>query len=168
MAQADFVHLHVHSEYSILDGACRIPALTARAAEFEMPAVSLTDPLTNLPDLTLKSSGLTSRGSVSLSGTSSLTINPGIYTSIKVADSAKLTLNPGIYVLAGGGLTVTNQGSLSGTEVMIYNAGSNFLGGTGTLLFNNFTAGPNAVVANADNMTLTIGSGLTIRRFLRV
>jgi DNA polymerase-3 subunit alpha len=40
---AGFVHLHVHSEYSILDGACRIPALAARAAEFQMPAVALTD-----------------------------------------------------------------------------------------------------------------------------
>ncbi|HEU4449275.1 MAG TPA: DNA polymerase III subunit alpha [Gaiellaceae bacterium] len=40
---ADFVHLHVHSEYSILDGACRIPELAARAAELEMPAVALTD-----------------------------------------------------------------------------------------------------------------------------
>ena len=40
---ADFVHLHVHSEYSILDGACRIPALAERAAELEMPAVALTD-----------------------------------------------------------------------------------------------------------------------------
>ncbi|MEN3342629.1 MAG: polymerase subunit alpha [Actinomycetota bacterium] len=38
-----FVHLHVHSEFSILDGACRIPALAARAAELEMPAVGLTD-----------------------------------------------------------------------------------------------------------------------------
>ncbi|HEY3541020.1 MAG TPA: DNA polymerase III subunit alpha [Gaiellaceae bacterium] len=38
-----FVHLHVHSEYSILDGACRIPDLARRAAELEMPAVSLTD-----------------------------------------------------------------------------------------------------------------------------
>jgi DNA polymerase-3 subunit alpha len=38
-----FVHLHVHSEYSILDGACRIPELAARAAELEMPAVALTD-----------------------------------------------------------------------------------------------------------------------------
>jgi DNA polymerase-3 subunit alpha len=40
---APFVHLHVHSEYSILDGACRIPDLVARAAELEMPAVGLTD-----------------------------------------------------------------------------------------------------------------------------
>src|SRR5438477_3095623 len=40
---AEFVHLHVHSEYSILDGACRIPDLAVRAAELDMPAVSLTD-----------------------------------------------------------------------------------------------------------------------------
>src|SRR5687767_3229918 len=40
---AEFVHLHVHSEYSILDGACRIPELAARAAELEMPAVAITD-----------------------------------------------------------------------------------------------------------------------------
>jgi DNA polymerase-3 subunit alpha len=43
VADAPFVHLHVHSEYSILDGACRIPELVARAAELEMPAVGLTD-----------------------------------------------------------------------------------------------------------------------------
>ncbi len=43
MPDANFVHLHVHSEYSILDGACRIPDLVARAAGLEMPAVSLTD-----------------------------------------------------------------------------------------------------------------------------
>src|SRR5690242_7939570 len=41
--EAPFVHLHVHSEYSILDGACRIPGLAARAAELQMPAVALTD-----------------------------------------------------------------------------------------------------------------------------
>ncbi len=40
---APFVHLHVHSEYSILDGACRIPALVEKAASLEMPAVALTD-----------------------------------------------------------------------------------------------------------------------------
>src|SRR5262245_13325266 len=43
VSEAPFVHLHVHSEYSILDAACRIPALPARAAELEMPAVTLTD-----------------------------------------------------------------------------------------------------------------------------
>ena len=38
-----YAHLHVHSEYSVLDGACRIPQLVERAAELGMPAVGLTD-----------------------------------------------------------------------------------------------------------------------------
>jgi len=37
------VHLHVHSEYSLLDGACNIKALAQRAAEFGQPALGLTD-----------------------------------------------------------------------------------------------------------------------------
>ena len=36
-------HLHVHSEYSLLDGACKIDALVERAASFDQPAVALTD-----------------------------------------------------------------------------------------------------------------------------
>ncbi len=36
-------HLHVHSEYSLLDGACKIDQLAARAASFEQPAIGLTD-----------------------------------------------------------------------------------------------------------------------------
>jgi DNA polymerase III subunit alpha len=36
-------HLHVHSEYSLLDGACSIDGLAARAAEFGQPALGLTD-----------------------------------------------------------------------------------------------------------------------------
>ena len=43
MSAKNFVHLHVHSEYSLLDGAVRIKDLVAKAAEFEMPAVALTD-----------------------------------------------------------------------------------------------------------------------------
>jgi DNA polymerase-3 subunit alpha len=42
-APETFVHLHVHSEYSLLDGACRIPELAARAAELKMPALALSD-----------------------------------------------------------------------------------------------------------------------------
>ncbi|MGE5746224.1 MAG: DNA polymerase III subunit alpha, partial [Solirubrobacterales bacterium] len=40
---AGAVHLHVHSEYSLLDGACKIDRLAERAAELEMPALGLTD-----------------------------------------------------------------------------------------------------------------------------
>jgi DNA polymerase-3 subunit alpha len=38
-----FVHLHVHSEYSLLDGACRVDALCRRSAEDGSPGVALTD-----------------------------------------------------------------------------------------------------------------------------
>ena len=38
-----FVHLHVHTEYSMLDGAARLGALTERSAELGMPAVAMTD-----------------------------------------------------------------------------------------------------------------------------
>jgi DNA polymerase-3 subunit alpha len=38
-----FAHLHVHSEYSVLDGACRIDSLAERAAAYEQPALGLTD-----------------------------------------------------------------------------------------------------------------------------
>ena len=38
-----FVHLHTHSEFSLLDGANRIPELIDRAVDFGMPALALTD-----------------------------------------------------------------------------------------------------------------------------
>src|SRR3954468_2561358 len=43
MSQPSCVHLHVHSEYSVLDGACKIDALAERAASFGQPALGLTD-----------------------------------------------------------------------------------------------------------------------------
>jgi DNA polymerase-3 subunit alpha len=42
-ASVSFVHLHGHSEYSLLDGACRIPQMAKLAAEAGMPALGLTD-----------------------------------------------------------------------------------------------------------------------------
>jgi DNA polymerase-3 subunit alpha len=43
VSTANCAHLHVHSEYSLLDGACKIDALAERAAAFEQPALALTD-----------------------------------------------------------------------------------------------------------------------------
>ena len=42
-AASDFVHLHVHTDYSLLDGACRIDRLMERADELGMKAMALTD-----------------------------------------------------------------------------------------------------------------------------
>lgn len=38
-----FTHLHVHSEYSLLDGACRIEGLVARAKELGQDSLAITD-----------------------------------------------------------------------------------------------------------------------------
>src|SRR5438270_1470867 len=43
MSHAEFVHLHLHSEYSLLDGACRLDKLTEKAHELKFPAMALTD-----------------------------------------------------------------------------------------------------------------------------
>ncbi len=42
-AKCEFVHLHTHTEYSLLDGACKITDVVKRAAELEMPALAITD-----------------------------------------------------------------------------------------------------------------------------
>src|SRR5437870_209570 len=43
MSHADFVHLHLHSEYSLLDGACRLDRLMEKAHDLKFPALALTD-----------------------------------------------------------------------------------------------------------------------------
>ena len=43
MSSSGFVHLHTHSEFSLLDGAARLDKLVKRAKEMEMPALALTD-----------------------------------------------------------------------------------------------------------------------------
>jgi DNA polymerase-3 subunit alpha len=43
MIHSDFVHLHNHSEYSLLDGASRIDLMVERAHDFRMPALAITD-----------------------------------------------------------------------------------------------------------------------------
>ena len=43
MARDSFVHLHLHTEYSLLDGSIRMKELMKKAAEFKMPAVAMTD-----------------------------------------------------------------------------------------------------------------------------
>jgi DNA polymerase III subunit alpha len=43
MSHAEFVHLHLHTEYSLLDGACRLDKLVERARALKFPALALTD-----------------------------------------------------------------------------------------------------------------------------
>ncbi|MFK5926811.1 MAG: DNA polymerase III subunit alpha [Desulfuromusa sp.] len=43
MEHSNFVHLHLHSQYSLLDGAIKLDQLVTRAKEFKMPAIAVTD-----------------------------------------------------------------------------------------------------------------------------
>jgi DNA polymerase-3 subunit alpha len=43
MSHTDFVHLHLHTEYSLLDGACRLDRLMDKAHELKFPALAITD-----------------------------------------------------------------------------------------------------------------------------
>ena len=43
MSHADFVHLHLHTEYSLLDGACRLDRLVDKAHELKFSALAITD-----------------------------------------------------------------------------------------------------------------------------
>src|SRR5208282_2622788 len=43
MSQNQFVHLHLHSDYSLLDGACDVEKLVDRVQKLGMPAVAMTD-----------------------------------------------------------------------------------------------------------------------------
>jgi hypothetical protein len=63
---------------------------------------------------------------VNLSG-GGLTIYPGIYKQIAVSGNGQLTMEPGIYIIQGGGLSVSGNGTVTGSNVMIYNG----LGGSG-------------------------------------
>ena len=40
---SQFVHLHLHTDYSLLDGACDVDKLCQRVTELGMPAVAMTD-----------------------------------------------------------------------------------------------------------------------------
>jgi RHS repeat-associated protein len=91
-------------------------------------AAYVPDPLAALAPPT---SG-TARGSVNVSGHSSQTLSPGVYGSIRASGQAALILSPGVYILAGGGLSVSGNASISGHGVTIYNAGGNFPNAGGT------------------------------------
>src|SRR4029079_19703169 len=43
MSHGEFVHLHLHTEYSLLDGACRLDRLVDKAHDLKFPALAITD-----------------------------------------------------------------------------------------------------------------------------
>jgi hypothetical protein len=89
---------------------------------------ALGDPLGYLiaPSLT----GLTNYGAVTVSGNTTKTLAPGIYTSIQISGNAVVTMSAGTYIIMGGGFTVSGNAALTGNGVTIFNAGSLYNGTT--------------------------------------
>ncbi len=123
--------------------------------------------------------GMSRHGSFVLTGHSSATIQPGIYSSISMSGYAKLTLSSGIYIILGGGFAVSGNSSITGSGVMIVNAGSLYpfsggtygsitLSGNGTSSLSPMTRGPYAGIVffqpsdNKKTMTVTANAtGIT-------
>jgi hypothetical protein len=93
---------------------------------------AVPDPLAGLAVPVASRLGLTTQGAVNLSGSSTATISPGIYSQITVSSYASLTLKPGVYIIAGGGITVSGFASITGQGVLIFNAGTGYNAVTGS------------------------------------
>jgi hypothetical protein len=116
------------------------------------------DPLSGLPPCPAAGTGscpTTVQPNVNLSGTTPMTINPGIYGSISDTGTGQLTLNPGTYIVTQS-LSVAGNGPVSANGVTLYfacsayptpcsggQAGASFnLSGNGTLTVSAPTVGP--------------------------
>jgi Bacterial Ig-like domain (group 3)/Right handed beta helix region len=115
--------IDVHGGVSKSGNASFSPAPVTGAAVLADPLASLAEPSTT---------GLSNYGSESLSGNSSATIKPGIYSQISVSGNGTLTLCSGLYIIEGGGFSVSGNASVVGSGVTIFNAGSKYptTGGT--------------------------------------
>jgi Ca2+-binding RTX toxin-like protein len=87
-------------------------------------------------------------GAVNASGSTTLVLDPGTYVGgIHVSGQAVVTLKPGIYYLKGGGLSVSDNGSVFGNGVLIYNAPA--------------TSSDGILVSSRGNLSLTAPGGGT-------
>ena len=57
----------------------------------------------------------------------------GLYGSLTLSGNNSMTINPGIYTIVGGGFAASGNAKVSESGVLIFNAGSNFLGSGSTL-----------------------------------
>jgi DNA polymerase-3 subunit alpha len=84
MPAPPFIHLRLHSEYSVSDGIVRLDAAVARAASFGMPALALTD-LANLFGLVKFYSAARSKGIKPLLGSDVFITNDASRSSVPAA-----------------------------------------------------------------------------------
>src|SRR5262249_30760052 len=89
--------------------------------------------------------------SKNVSGSTTTSINPGLYSQITVSGSATLNLSPGVYVIAGGGVSLSQNAVLNASGVTFIIEGGGF------------TQSGNAIVNGAGMTMVNAGSGYTGR-----
>ncbi len=164
-ARVDAAAIDVHGGVNKSGNSRLSPAPVTRAPV--LAVASLPSPST---------AGMTNRGSLRLSGNSSTTIQPGIYKQISVSGNAKLTLTSGVYIVKGGGFAISGNASVTGSGVMIVNAGTLYpysvgsygsitLSGSGKFSLSPMTRGPYAGIVffqPSDNkQTVTVTANTT-------
>ena len=85
---------------------------------------STPDPLANIS--APSSSGMTvqSNSAINLLSSMTRTISPGVYTGgFNLSGSSVLTMNPGVYYINGGGISLSGSAGITGNGVFIYNTG---------------------------------------------
>jgi Flp pilus assembly protein TadG len=107
--------------YSSSGNAGFSPAPTLGVAPLADPLASVNPPsiTANLGDATCGSN-------------QTLALAPGIYTRITATGNCVITLQPGTYAIAGGGISISGNASISGNGVLLYNSGSNYPSSGGT------------------------------------
>ena len=114
----------------------------------------------------------TSAVAVNLSGSQTLTLSPGVYSSITVSGNAKLTLTSGIYIIGSGGVTVSGNGTVtggtaaSGQGVLLYNNGALTVSGNASVNLTAFSSGDYAGLtifqARTDTSAVTISGNANL------
>jgi hypothetical protein len=122
------------------------------------------DPLASIPAPSTTGLTVQSSSAISLSGSATQTLNPGIYVGgITLSGSSSLTLNPGIYYINGGGINMSGSSSITGSGVFIYNTGAGAinLSGTGTIALSPMTSGTYAGITMFQSRASTTGATIS-------
>ena len=113
---------HVSGNFIKVVGSVSLGGTSTVSPTATTGATAVADPLASLPAPSYSGCDHTN---YSIGNANSATVSPGVYCGgITVTGAATLNLNPGNYILNGGGLTVSNSGTLNGTHVMFYNTAS--------------------------------------------
>lgn len=125
------------------------------------PVTAETDPYASNSALTTAFTYLSGSGKTALSvgGTTTTTLSPGVWSSWSITNSAVVTLNPGLYVIQG---TVAIQGSakITGTGVTIVHGGNIALGGSAQVTLT--APGPSPTGGAVPGVLLASPNALTV------